>query len=147
MATTMTLYKNFVKKLGNKEIDLDTDTFKVMLVASTYTPDADTHDEKADVTNELSTANGYTAGGASLASLTWNLASSTVTWDAADLVFTASGGSLVARYAVIYDDTATGDPLVAYILLDSTPADVTVTTGNTLTITWSASGIVALTIS
>lgn len=146
MATTMTLYKNFVKKLGNREIDLDSDTFKVMLTTSSYTPNADTHDEKADVTNELSTANGYTAGGATLGSLTWTLASSTVTWDAADTTWTASGGAITARYAVIYDDTATGDPLVAYLLLDNSPADVTAPDGVTLQITWHANGLVYLTI-
>jgi hypothetical protein len=46
-------------------------------------------------------------------------------------VWTASGGSLVARYAALYE--VAGDVL-AYCLLDSAPADVTVTTGNTLTI-------------
>lgn len=144
MASTLTLYHSFKTKLGNKEIDLDTDTFKVMLTTSSYTPDASTHDEKADVTNELGTANGYTAGGATLGSLTWSNSGGTITWDAADTTWTASGGSLVARYGVIYDDTATGDPLVGYVLLDSTPADVTATTGNTLTIAWNASGILTL---
>jgi hypothetical protein len=37
------------------------------------------------------------------------------------------------------------DPLVASILLDTTPADVTTTTGNTLTLQWNASGIFAVT--
>ena len=45
--------------------------------------------------------------------------------------WTASGGSIVARFAVLYE--VSGDVL-AYCLLDSTPADVTTTAGNTLTI-------------
>jgi hypothetical protein len=102
----------------------------------------------ADLTNELSTANGYTNGGAALGSVTWNRSGGTVTFDAADTTWTASGGSIVARYAVIRKDgtaNAIVSPLIAYILLDTTPADVTATTGNKLTLQWNASGIFTLT--
>ena len=145
MAASITIYNSFREYLGDGTIDLDTHVFKVMLVASGYTPNAATHTAKADVTSELSTANGYTAGGATLTA-TWVLSGGTVTFDATDTVWTASGGSIVARYAVIYDDTTTSpaDALVAYILLDTTPADVTTTTGNTLTLAWNASGILTL---
>jgi hypothetical protein len=50
-------------------VDLDTDTIKVMLVTSSYTPNQDTHDFKDDVTNEVAGA-GYAAGGATLANET-----------------------------------------------------------------------------
>lgn len=143
MATTMTFYHSFLGKLGNKEIDLNSDTFKVVLTSSSYTPDASTHDEYADVTNELATANGYTQNTATIASPTWNGSSGTWTWDGANIAWTASGGAIVARYAVIFDDTATGDPLVAYILLDNTPANVTIPDGTTGTITLDAAGIFA----
>lgn len=147
MTASITFYNSFRKYLGDGTIDLDTHTFKVLLTSSSYTPSATTHTVKADVTNELSTANGYTAGGATLGSVTWNQSAGTVTFDAADTTWTASGGSIVARYAVIYDDTPSSpaDPLVAYILLDTTPADVTTTTTNTLTLAWNASGIFTLT--
>ncbi len=46
-------------------------------------------------------------------------------------VWTASGGSITARYAAIYE---VGGDVLAFVLLDSAPADVTATTGNTLTI-------------
>jgi len=146
VAASITFYQSFREYLGDSTIDLDNDTFKVMLTSSSYTPNAGTHTAKADVTNELSTANGYTAGGATLGSVTWTRSGATVTFDAADTVWTASGGSIVARYAVIYDDTTTSpaDALVAYILLDTTPADVTTTAGNTLTLQWNASGIFTL---
>ena len=62
----------------------------------------------------------------------------TVTVDiATDPVWTASGGSIVARFAAIYE--VSGDVL-CYCLLDSTPANVTATTGNTLTVAAHASG-------
>ncbi len=146
MAASFTFYNSFKEYLGDGTIDTNSHTFKVLLTSSSYTPNASTHTVKADVTNELSTANGYTAGGATLGSVTWNRSGGTVTFDAADTVWTASGGSITARYAVIYDDTPSSpaDPLVGYILLDTTPADVTVTTGNTLTLQWNASGIFTL---
>ncbi len=144
MAASITFYESFREYLGDGTIDLDTDTFKVTLHTSTYTPNAGTHTVYADLTNELSTASGYTNGGAALGSVTWTRSGATVTFDAADTVWTASGGSIVARYAVIRKDgtaNAIVSPLIAYILLDTTPADVTATTGNTLTLQWNASGI------
>ena len=146
MAASITIYNSFRKYLGDGTIDLDTHVFKVMLCASSYTPSATAHTVKADVTGELSTALGYTAGGATLGTVSWTQATATVTWAAVATQWTASGGSLTARYAVIYDDTPTSpaDPLVAYILLDTTPADVTVTDPDTLSLTWDASGILAL---
>ncbi len=144
MTASISFYNSYREYLADGTIDLDTHTFKVMLVSSAYTFSA-SHTVKADITNELSTANGYTAGGATLGSVTWAHSGGTATFDAADTVWTASGGSITARRAVIYDDTAANDELVASVLLDTTPADVTATDGNTLTLQWNASGIFTLT--
>lgn len=147
MSASITIYNKFLEYMADGTIDLDGDTFKVALVSSTYTPSASTHTVYADITNELSTANGYTAGGATLGTVTWTESGGTVTFDAADASWTASGGSITARYAVIYDDTPStpvAKPLVAYVLLDTTPADVTATDGNTFTLSWNASGIFTL---
>lgn len=148
MAASITFYNSFREYVADGTIDLDTDTFKVTLHTSTYTPSATIHTVYADLTNELSTAAGYTNGGATLGSVTWNRSGGTVTFDAADTVWTASGGTITARYAVIRKDgtaNAIVSPLIAYILLDTTPADVSATTGNTLTLQWNASGIFDLT--
>lgn len=144
MAASITFYNNW--KAAIAEVVPRTATFKVTLHTSTYTFAA-THNVYADLTNELSTANGYTNTGLALSSVTWGQTSGTATFDAADSVWTASGGSIVARRAVI---RAVGtfnsqvDPLVASILMDTTPADITTTTGNTLTLTYNASGIFTL---
>jgi hypothetical protein len=61
--------------------------------------------------------------------------------DPADLVWTALTGDIVARFAVIYES---GGDVLCYCLLDSTPADVTATDGNTLTIALHSSGIFTL---
>ena len=116
-----------------------TDTFKMALVLSTSNISA-TSTTWAAVTNEHANANGYTTGGASIA-LTKS-GTTVVTVDiTTDPVWTASGGSIVARWAVIYEVTGN---VLCYCLLDSAPADVTCTTGNTLTVAANASGVFTL---
>lgn len=119
-----------------------TDTFIMGLTTSSWTPSQSSHSLLSDVTNEVS-GNGYARQ--ALASVTSNRSGAVLTFDFADPVFTASGGSIVARYWFIFDDTVAGDPLVAYGLIDQTPADVTTTTGNTLTINVNASGLFTVT--
>ena len=147
-AGNWTFYESFREYVGDGTIDLDTDTFNLALYLSTSNAaTVTTNNEIGDLTNEHANGNGYTTGGSALASVTWTRSSGTVTFDSADEVFTASGGSITARFAVIYKSgTANGivSPLVCYCLLDSAPADVTATDGNTLTIAMNASGIFTL---
>ena len=95
----------------------------------------------AGVTNEHANANGYTTGGFSLGALTLAGTTTVTVDDPADAVWTASGGSITARFAVIYKSAGN---VLCYCLLDSTPADVTATNGNTLTVALNASGIFTL---
>lgn len=119
---------------------LDADSYKIALFLSTSNIGAGST-TYAGLTNEHANGNGYTTGGNSVTLS--RSGTSTVTFDTTDpAVWTASGGSIVARYAVLYE---VGGNVLAYCLLDSTPADVTVTTGNTLTVTIHASGIFSLT--
>lgn len=118
--------------------DLDTDVFKLSLFLSTSDIGA-ASTTFAGVTNEHAAANGYTAGGNAI-TITLS-GTTTVTVDGSDVVFTASGGSIIARFAVIYE--VAGDVL-CFTTLDNTPADVTATDGNTLTIQINASGIFTL---
>lgn len=126
--------------LLNGTHDLDTDTFLCALFLSTSNIGA-ASTTYAGVTNEHANANGYTTGGISMGALTLAGTTTVTVDDPADLVWTASGGSIVARFAVIYES---GGAVLCYCLLDSSPADVTITTGNTLTIALSASGIFTL---
>lgn len=125
-------------RMLNGTFDFDSDTFKIALFLSTSNIGA-ASTTYAGVTNEHSNANGYTTGGAAA---TISLSgTTTVTVDSTDVSWTASGGSIVARFAVLYE--VSGD-VVAYCLLDSTPADVTTTTGNSLTIQIHANGVFQL---
>ena len=125
-------------RMLNGAFDFDTDAFKEALFLSTSNIGAATT-TFAGVTNEHAAANGYTAGG--IAVTVTLSGTTTVTVDSTDPVWTASGGSITARFVVLYE--VTGD-VVAYALLDSTPADVTATAGNTLTIQHNASGVFTL---
>jgi hypothetical protein len=127
-------------RMLNGTFDFDTDTFKVALFLSTSNIGA-ASTTYAGVTNEHANANGYTTGGISLGALTLAGTTTVTVDDPSDMVWTASGGSIVARFGVLYENA--GD-VVCYCLLDSAPADVTATTGNTLTIALHASGIFTL---
>lgn len=147
MAASIFVYNSWSRNIA-RAADLSSTTFNVSLHTSTYTPNQDTHEAFADATNQLTTANGYTAGGQALASVTWNRAAAVTTFDAADTVWNATGAGITARYAIIRAVgtlNAIVDPLVAYILMDNTPADVTVPAGNPLTLQWNASGIFTVT--
>lgn len=135
-------YGQFVAKALNKEIDWDSDTIKVMLTSSSYTPNQDTHAYKSDVTNEV-TGTGYTAGGQALTSktLTYDSASNVVILDAADVTWASS--TITARYAVVYDDTGTSSTsaLIGYVDFGSDQSS----SNGAFVITWDSTGIVRLT--
>lgn len=99
------------------------------------------------LTNESDAGTGYTAGGQACTSVTWTQASGTGTFTMANRVWTASGGSVTARFAVIYKNATVNSivkPLLCVSLLDTAPADVTATDGNTLTVAINASGVITL---
>jgi hypothetical protein len=139
------LYGNFIAKAFNKEIDWDTDTIKVALLTSSYTPNQDTHDYFDDVSAAEVTGVGYTAGGNTLASKTntYDAATNVIVLDAADTTWSAS--TITARYAVVYDasgGSASTNPLIGYVDFGSNQSS---SNGN-FTITWDATGIVRVTV-
>ena len=138
------MYGLFPKSVWNKEVDMDSDTIKVMLCTSTYTPNQDTHQYKSSVTNEV-TGTGYTAGGLTLTGtvVAYTAGTNTLNFDAADAVWTTS--TITARYAVVYDSTPGTDatrPLICYVDFG---ADV-VSSGGSFTIAWDVAGIVSVTV-
>lgn len=119
--------------------DINSDTWKMALFLSTSNISASST-TYAGLTNEHANNNGYTTGGNTI-TLTLS-GTTTVTVDiSTDPVWTASGGSIVARFAVIYEVSGN---VLCYCLLDNSPADVTATSGNTLTVAAHASGVFTL---
>lgn len=134
--------------LGNKVIDFDTDSFKINLYLSTSNIATLSIDALATATNQVATNFGYTQDTKAITTPTWADSGGTTTFDCDDVVWTASGGSIAARFAAIYDDTVSSpvaDPIVCHTLLDTAPADVTATTGNTFTVAMNASGVFTIT--
>lgn len=136
------IYNSFKRDIMNGSIDLDTDTIKVLLVTSTYTPDQDTHTKRSDITNEV-VGTGYTAGGATLASptVTADNTDNEGVFDANDTSWTVA--TITARGAVLYKSrggAASADEIIAYIdfVSDKTSS------GGTFQITWNSEGILNL---
>lgn len=124
-----------------RRVDWLSDTIKVMLCTSSYTPSQTTHCYKSSVTNEV-TGTGYTAGGATLGTMTATKSSLVTSLDAADTSWTTS--TITARYAVIYKSTGSDatSPVLGYVDFG---ADATSTAG-TFTITWDSTGIFVYTV-
>lgn len=149
--STFQLYGKFAANVLGGEASGDvgmtdylTNALRFTLHTSTYTPNTDTHEAFADATNELGTANGYTANGIAIATKTVVYAASGVTtfdMDDTTITWTASGGSLVFQYAVLHDDTVTVGPPIKPLIGYIDCGAQTITTGNTFTITTGASGL------
>ena len=109
------IYNSAIYDASTGAIDFDTDTFKMMLVTSSYTA-AKTHTKRNAVTNEV-TGTGYTAGG--------NAAAATVTKDdtnsRVDITFAITSwttATITARAGVIYKSrggASSADELVGYV--------------------------------
>jgi hypothetical protein len=123
-------------------VDYISDTLKWSLHTNTYTPNIDTNEVFADATNELTTANGYTAGGATAANKTvsYNATGNVTTFSHDDVSWTASGGDLVFRYAVHWRDSTT-DPLIGMVDQTGGASNFTLTNGNTYVLDITASGV------
>ena len=148
MAATTTVYNTAPKHLDD-DVDWVSDTIKVVLVSSAYTFSA-AHEFFSSITNELTTANGYTAGGATLGTKSRTQTGAVTAYKAAATTWTPGAGqTLAARRAIVYKDTgsAATSPLLCSVLMDNTPADVSATNA-AFTLTWdSTDGVFKITTS
>ena len=123
-------FENWVKAICEKEVDCDTDTFKIYL--SNATPSASADLVKTDLA-EITNQNGYTAPatvpGTNTSDQTGGVYSLLAT---GDVSWTASGGSFGPfQYVVLYDDTHASDALVGWWDYGSA---ISVNTGETFTV-------------
>lgn len=136
-ATAWALYNTAKKYLQNGTIVIGTSTLKLKLYTSASNAETLTITAMSEITNESAGggyANGKTLGGVELTSV---LSAKSFSFDASDVVFTASGSTLAnVKYAVI---GISGGKALCWTKL--TTAQFSVTSPNTLTITMHASGI------
>jgi hypothetical protein len=148
MAVTAYWYAIAFISAFDKEIDFLADNISVALTTNTYTPNQDTHDYFNDVTNQLTTANGYTAEDGAGAGYTLSTPGNTntanvVSFTADNPVWTSSGAGFTARRMVVVDVTpgsSETDPLLTWMDFGQ---DETVSGGGTFTVDWSGSGVIA----
>lgn len=132
---TFNKINDFVEDLGNGVHDFDTHTFKYAL--SNTAPGSESSDPTADGNGVLAnvTEIAYTnlSEDRTVSSTAVTLSSGTASFDGDDEVLTASGGSVGPfRYIYLYNDTASGDPLIGYWDYGSA---LTLADGETLTLT------------
>lgn len=109
------IYNSCLNDMATGAIDFDTNSFKILLVTSSYSPNKDTNTKRSDVTNEI-TGTGYTAGGASTTvTVTNDTANDRIDINFSDVSWASS--TITAAAAVIYKSTGTSstDNLVAYL--------------------------------
>jgi hypothetical protein len=139
-------YANGLEHVTNSasggSVDLDSDTIKLILITSSYTPDQALHDFRDDLgANEASGGSGYTAGGFTLGSKTLAATSLTLNWDAADISQAIVGGPFAFRYGVYYKargGASSADEIIGYVDFGAqsvTDATINITQTNQLTIT------------
>jgi hypothetical protein len=141
-ATAFTLYNLAKKHIGNGNLILSSAVLKMKLCTSASNASTFTLSTFASISNEISARGGYVAGGRALAGILWTVGASAKSYklDATDLVFTASGSSLInVKFAVI--GVSAGKALCWSKLSAS---QFTVTSPNTLTIQFNALGILTL---
>lgn len=108
-----TKYHCFVEDMAEKVHNLGSDVLKVALTNTA--PNVSTHTGLANIT-EIAAGNGYTAGGNQATQISSSQSSGTYSLSLGDpATWVASGGTIGPfRYAVLYNDTSTGDRLIAY---------------------------------
>lgn len=117
MASTGFVFNSALRDEARGDINYLTDTFKVMLLSASATPNKDSWTRRSDVTNEIS-GTGYLAGGVacavSVGSVDTNNDRVDVTLGAVEWL----SSTLTARYAVYYKSrggASTADELVALV--------------------------------
>ena len=110
------IYDSCLRDLQIGAIDSDADTFKALLVTSSYTANKGTHAKRSDITNEV-TGTGYTAGGVTCACTpALNTTTHVMVLTFAAVSWTTS--TITARGMVVYKSrggASSADELVGYL--------------------------------
>lgn len=124
-------FQSFVEALAEKSHNLGSDTLKVVLTNSLP---VNTNTVLANIT-QIANGNGYTTGGIQATITSSAQTAGTYKLVIADVVWTATGAMGPFQYAVLYNDTATNDELIAWWNYGSA---VTLASGDTFTVDFDA---------
>lgn len=133
-------FRNAKRRIADGTINFDGGTFKLHLYRSGSNISAPgTVSTKGALTNELTGHANYTQSGITLAGVTYTISGSVTKWDADDISITASAANWSQiRFAMIQHSD------VPIVWCELSTAQIEVTTGNSLTIQFAASGIFEL---
>lgn len=136
----LTLEKFLIDTVGDS---LEAEDNDLALVSDSYTPNFDTHDFAADLTNEASGGN-YAREPVTTTELT--LSSGTLTWDAADTVFDNGGSddvTITDAMGAVYI-IATGNDATAQLVGLWDFVTAASCSNSTFTVQWNGSGLMTL---
>ena len=136
----MAIFNKFKMEALKGSIDLSSDTIKVMLMSSAYTPNISTDLFVSNISAYQIKAPGYTAGGKTIANaiVIQDNADNDGVFDGDDVTW--SNSSIKARYAVVYKDSGTPgtSPLISFIDFGADRSSL----NEAFTISWNAEGII-----
>jgi hypothetical protein len=130
----MKAYRPLMTRMGNKEVDFNSDSLFWTLHTVSYVPNFDTHQNVSDLTNELTTAGGYTVGGIAVgtpamtytAANSWgNVRANSTAYVVGDVYRPAATNGFVYRCVVA--GTSAGAPPTFGLILGGATVDGTAT--------------------
>jgi hypothetical protein len=110
------VYNSFYHDTFTGAVDVDSDSFKMLLTTSSYTP-SKSHSKRSDITNEV-TGTGYTSGGNACALTVAAVDNVNNRQEISASVTSWTTSTITARYGVIYKNrggAASADELVGCI--------------------------------
>lgn len=142
MAVTISLYNHTPRRCADGS-NLASDSYLINLyTAATFDATATTKTAAESGATQVATGNGYTQDTKTLSSVSIStVTTNDAMFDAADVTWAASGGSIAAAKAIIFNATDSNAP-VAFIDFGGTE---TAGDGTDFLIAWNASGIIAFT--
>jgi hypothetical protein len=142
-ASAFLLYNRAIRKLGAGVIVLP-GAVRIALVGSAGNFATSTLSLFGSITDQVTSGNGYSSSGKALASEVWTAGASAgqIKFDAADPIWTATGGAINSIRACVLFMSGTSNGLCHMLAVAAlTTAAFNLSNGNTLTLQFNSSGI------
>lgn len=146
-AGAWTVYNLAKKKIGNGTLSLASTAYRITLHTSASNAATATLGVYNSVTSEVTSGNGYSSSGKAMTGEVWTVGASAGSYkfDTDDVVWTGTGGSIAnIKHAVIWISAAASANRHLLCRSQLTTSQFTLASGNTLTLSMNASGLITL---
>jgi hypothetical protein len=145
-AGAWTVYNEAKKYIGNATLNLST-AKRITLHTSASNANTATLSVFSELTGEVTSGTGYCSSGKALASIVWTALASAGSYalDAADVVWTGTGGTIANIKFAVISNTSGGAAGKLLCRSQLTSAQFTLASANTLTLQFNSAGIITLT--